>query len=158
MQGSCLRGATGFSKGLRIGCAGGGDALPGTSNGFVNREPAFIADDRGGVTCLHDTQLLGACLNASGCGGRSRPGAVRGMTEAPTTHPSTWPRRGRAHRRSLGWAVGLVSPASFSIRVIGAFAAHFGSITPDNGVRTSQNRGCGRVCFGLVLGFWVLNL
>ena len=30
---------TGFSKGLRIGCPGGGDAWPGTSNGFVNREP-----------------------------------------------------------------------------------------------------------------------
>ncbi len=28
-------GATGFSKGLRIGCPGSGDALPGTSNRFV---------------------------------------------------------------------------------------------------------------------------
>ncbi len=52
VEGSCPRGATGFSKGLRIGCAGGGDALPETTNGFVNREPSFIADYRGGVTCL----------------------------------------------------------------------------------------------------------
>src|SRR5208282_2401525 len=28
-----------------------------------------------------------------------------------------------------------------SIRVVGAFAAHFGSITPDFGVGTSPNRG-----------------
>ena len=52
VQGSCLRGATGFSKGLRIGCPGGGDPLPGTSNRFVKGEPSFNADYRGGVTCL----------------------------------------------------------------------------------------------------------
>ena len=33
-------GATGFSKGLRIGCPGGGDALPGTSNRFLKQ--AFV--------------------------------------------------------------------------------------------------------------------
>ncbi len=140
MQGSCLRGATGFSKGLRIGCPGGGDALPGTSNRFVKREPSFNADYRGGVTCLYDTQLLGACLHAPECGGRYRPGAVSGMPEVPIVHPSTRPpeagtRRGRAHRRSLGWAVGLVSPASFCIRglwarllrLLGSFPLFLGS-------------------------------
>src|SRR5271157_1017828 len=91
MQGSCLRGATGFSKGLRIGCPGGGDALPGTSNRFVKREPSFNADYRGGVTCLYDTQLLGACLHESECGGRSRPEAVRGMPDVPIAPPATGP-------------------------------------------------------------------
>src|SRR5271157_6130663 len=45
----------------------------------MRRHGAKNADYRGGVTCLYDTQLLGACLHASECGGRSRPGAVRGM-------------------------------------------------------------------------------
>ena len=120
MQGSCLRGATGFSKGLRIGCPGGGDALPGTSNRFVKREPSFNADYRGGVTCLYDTQLLGACLHASECGGRSRPEAVRGMPDVPIAPPATGPPEGWA-------AVGFVSPASFNrglwarlLRVLGS--------------------------------------
>src|SRR5271157_2964323 len=95
MQGSCLGGATGFSKGLRIGCPRGGDALPGTSNRFVKREPSFNADYRGSVTCLYDTQLLGACLHASECGGRSRPEALRGMPEVPIAPPQPpGPRRG----------------------------------------------------------------
>src|SRR5271157_5781341 len=38
---------------------------------------SYKADFRGGVTCLYDTQLLGACLHASESGGRSRPEAVR---------------------------------------------------------------------------------
>ncbi len=41
----------------------------------------MIADYRGGVTCLYDTQLLGAFLHASECGDRSRPEALRGMPE-----------------------------------------------------------------------------
>ena len=110
MQGSCLRGATGFSKGLRIGCPGGGDALPGTSNRFVKREPSFNADYRGGVTCLYNTQLLGACLHASESGGRSRPEAVRGMPDVPIAPPATGPPGGWA-------AVGFVSPASFNRRL-----------------------------------------
>src|SRR5208283_1689354 len=89
MQASCLRGATGFSKGLRIGCPGGGDALPGTSNRFVKREPSFNADYRGGVTRLYDTQLLGTCLHASECGGPPRPQALRGMPEVPIAPPAT---------------------------------------------------------------------
>src|SRR5208337_518719 len=77
---------------MRIGCPGGGDALPGTSNRFVKREPSFNADYRGGVTCLYNTQLLGACLHASGCGGRSRPQALRGMAEVPIAPPATGPQ------------------------------------------------------------------
>src|SRR5271157_1237836 len=92
MQGSCLRGAIGFSMGLRIGCPGGGDALPGTSNRFVKREPSFNADYRGGVTCLYDTQLLGACLHASEWGGHYRPEAVRGMPDVPIAPPATGPQ------------------------------------------------------------------
>ncbi len=83
-----------------------GDALPGTSNRFVKREPSFNADYRGGVTCHYDTQLLGACLHASESGGRSRPEAVRGMPDVPIASPATGPPEGRA-------AVGLVNPAFF---------------------------------------------
>ena len=50
------------------------------------------ADYRGGVTCLYDTQLLGACLHASESGGRSRPQAVRGMPEVPIAPPATGPQ------------------------------------------------------------------
>ena len=67
-----------------------------------------IADYRGGVTCLYDTQLLGACLQAYECGDRSRPEAVRGMPDVPIAPPATGPPE--------GWApvgVGFVSPASF---------------------------------------------
>src|SRR5271157_5389700 len=120
MQGSCLRGATGFSKAQRIGCPGRGDALPGTSNRFVKREPSFNADYRGGVTCLYNNQLLGTRLHASECGGRSRPQAVRGMPEIPIAPPATGPPEGWA-------AVGFVSPASFNrglwarlLRVLGS--------------------------------------
>src|SRR5271157_1592361 len=57
----------------------------------MRRHGAKNADYRGGVTCLYDTQLLGACLHASGCGGHSRPGAVRGMPEVPIAPPATGP-------------------------------------------------------------------
>jgi len=82
-------GATGFSKGLRIGCSGGGDALPGTSNRFVKREPSFNADDRGGVICLYDTQLLGTCLRAYirvPC--PLSPWGRQGMPDVPISLPS----------------------------------------------------------------------
>src|SRR5271166_489461 len=58
------------------------------------RHGAKNADYRGGVTCLYDTQLLGACLHASESGGRYRPGAVRGMPDVPIAPPATRPRRG----------------------------------------------------------------
>ena len=80
----------------------------------------IYADYRGGVTCLYDTQLLGACLHASECGGRSRPEAVRGMPDVPIAPPATGPPEGWA-------AVGFVSPASFNrglwarlLRVLGS--------------------------------------
>ena len=73
----------------------------------MRRHGARNADYRGGVTCLYDTQLLGACLHASECGGRSRPGAVRGMPDVPIAPPATGPPEGWA-------AVGFVSPASFN--------------------------------------------
>ncbi len=43
----------------------------------MRRHGAKNADDRAGLTCLYDNQLLGACLHASESGGRSRPEAVR---------------------------------------------------------------------------------
>ncbi len=86
----------------------------------MRRHGAKNADYRGGVTCLYDTQLLGACLHASECGGRSRPGAVRGMPDVPIAPPATGPPEGWA-------AVGFVSPASFNrglwarlLRVLGS--------------------------------------
>jgi len=39
-------------------------------------------------------QLLGACLHASECGGRSRPEAVRGMPDVPVALQPPGPRRG----------------------------------------------------------------
>ena len=86
----------------------------------MRRHGAKNADYRGGVTCLYDTQLLGACLHASECGGRYRPGAVRGMPDVPIAPPATGPPEGWA-------AVGFVSPASFNrglcarlLRVLGS--------------------------------------
>ena len=73
----------------------------------MRRHGAKNADYRGGVTCLYDTQLLGACLHASESGGRSRPEAVRGMPEIPIAPRATGPPEGWA-------AVGFVSPASFN--------------------------------------------
>src|SRR5271166_5352735 len=73
----------------------------------MRRHGAKNADYRGGVTCLYDTRLLGACLHASESGGRSRPRAVRGMPDVPIAPPATGPPE--------GWApVGFVSPASFN--------------------------------------------
>ncbi len=75
----------------------------------MRRHGAKNADYRGGVTCLYDTQLLGACLHVFESGGHSRPGAVRGMPEVPIAHPAIGP-----------WAaVGFVSPASFCIQGLG---------------------------------------
>ncbi len=91
------------------------------------RKRAKSADYRGDVTWLRDTQPLGACLHVSECGGRSRSEAVRGMPDVPIALPATGPRRGRAHRRSLGWAVGLVSPASFCIQGLGRVCSGLGS-------------------------------
>ena len=87
---------------------------------LVDPRSPMIADYRGGVTCLYDTQLLGVCLHAPECGGRSRPQAVRGMPEVPIAPPATGPPE--------GWApVGFVSPASFNgglwarlLRVLGS--------------------------------------
>ena len=86
----------------------------------MRRHGAKNADYRGGVTCLYDTQLLGACLHASESGGRSRPEAVRGMPDVPIAPPATGPPEGWA-------AVGFVSPASFNrglwarlLRVLGS--------------------------------------
>src|SRR5271157_5213795 len=86
----------------------------------MRRHGAKNADYRGGVTCLYDTQLLGDCLHATECGGRSRPEAVRGMPDVPVAPPATGPPEGWA-------AVGFVSPASFNrglwarlLRVLGS--------------------------------------
>ena len=101
----------------------------------MRRHGAKNADYRGGVTCLYDTQLLGACLHASECGGRSRPGAVRGMPDVPIAPPATGPPEGWA-------AVGFVSPASFNRGLWAQFAEGFGFLTSDFGVGKSQDLGC----------------
>src|SRR5271157_828432 len=62
----------------------------------MRRHGAKNADYRGGVTCLYDTQLLGACLHAFESGGRSRPEAVRGMPDVPIAPPATGPPEGWA--------------------------------------------------------------
>src|SRR5271157_982958 len=72
----------------------------------MRRHGAKNADYRGGVTCLYDTQLPGACSHASESGGRYRPEALRGMPDVPIAPPATGPPEGWA-------AVGLVSPACF---------------------------------------------
>jgi len=61
---------------------------------YFNGIGAKNADYRGGVTCLYDTQLLGACLHAFESGGRSRPEAVRGMPDVTIAPPAPGPRRG----------------------------------------------------------------
>src|SRR5271165_6354044 len=86
----------------------------------MRRHRAKNADYRGGETRLYDTQLLGACLHVSECGGRYRPQAVRGMPEVSIAPPATGPPE--------GWApVGFVNPAFFNrglwarlLRVLGS--------------------------------------
>ena len=73
---------------------------------LVDPRSPMIADYRGGVTCLYDTQLLGACLHAPECGGRSRPQAVRGMPEVPIAPPATGPPE--------GWALSALSAQPLS--------------------------------------------
>jgi hypothetical protein len=80
----------------------------------MRRHGAKNADYRGGVTCLYDTQLLGACLHATECGGRSRPEAVRGMPDVPIAPPATGPRGVGGCR--------LCQPNLFPQGVVGAFA------------------------------------
>jgi len=93
----------------------------------MRRHGAKNADYRGGVTCLYDTRLLGACLHASESGGRSRPRAVRGMPEVPIAPPATGPPEGWA-------AFGFVGPACFGgglwarlLRVLGSLPLILGS-------------------------------
>ena len=77
------------------------------ATGVERFRPRENADYRGGVTCLYDTQPLGACLHASECGGRYRPQALRGMPDVPIAPPATGPPE--------GWVpVGFLSPASFN--------------------------------------------
>src|SRR5271157_1739026 len=122
---------------LRVGCRMRPKPLGTFPRAFLSmrRHGAKNADYRGGVTCLYDTQLLGACLHASECGSRSRPEAVRGMPDVPIAPPATGPPEGWA-------AVGFVSPASFNRGVVRAFAWGFGFLTSDFGVGKSQDPGC----------------
>ena len=100
----------------------------------MRRHGAKNADYRGGVTCLYDTQLLGACLHAPESGGRSRPGAVRGMPDVPIAPPS---------HRAPGGVGGcrLCQPSLFQQGVVDAFAEGFGVLTSDFGVGKSQDLG-----------------
>src|SRR5208282_1568560 len=96
------------------------------------------ADYRGGVTCLYDTQLPGVCLHASGCGGRSRPQAVRGMPEIPIAPPATGPPE-----RAPGGVGGcrLCQPSLFQQGVVGVFIWGFRVLTSDFGVGKGQDLG-----------------
>ena len=66
---------------------------------------SYKADFRGGVTCLYDTQLLGACLHASESGGRSRPEAVR----ACQTYQSPSQPRHCACRLCQQWVKSMIA-------------------------------------------------
>jgi hypothetical protein len=99
------------------------------------------ADYRGGVTCLYDTQLPGACLHAFESGGRSRPGAVRGCQTCQSPSPATGSPDGSGPHAERGVGCRLGQPGIYQQGGMGAFAARFGSITPVLGVGTSQYRG-----------------
>ena len=106
----------------------------------MRRHGAKNADYRGGVTCLYDTQLPGACLHASESGGRSRPEAVRGMPDVPIAPPATGPPEGWA-------AVGFVGPASFNrglwarlLRVLGS-TSFWGRKESGSGLLTVSDPG-----------------
>ena len=80
---------------------------------LVDPRSPMIADYRGGVTCLYDTQFLGACLHAPECGGRSRPQAVRGMPEVPIGGFLEALRFGFFSSVLLGQGVGEFYPSRF---------------------------------------------
>ena len=107
----------------------------------MRRHGAKNADDRGGVTCLHDTQLLGACLHAPEPGGRSRPEAVRGMPDLPIAHPSTGPTEGSGPQAQPGVGCRLGQPSVFHQGVVGAFTEVFGLFSSVFGVGTRQDLG-----------------
>src|SRR5208337_5531536 len=124
----CIDGGSSFCRRTdgRLGDAGSGKSPVCLT---MRRHGAKNADYRGGVTCLYDTQLLGACLHASESGGRYRPEAVRGMPEVPI---APQPRHGGCR---------LCQPSLFQQGVVGAFAYGFGFLTSDFGVGTSQDLG-----------------
>src|SRR5271166_5172498 len=100
----------------------------------MRRHGAKNADYRGGVTCLYNTQLLGACLHASESGGRSRPEAVRGMPDVPIAPPATGPPEGWA-------AVGFVGPASFNRGLWARLLGFWGRKESGSGLLTVSDPG-----------------
>jgi len=72
----------GIGRATRIGPSDGSQVVAGWKKGHA---ASLCFSYRGGVTCLYDTQLLGACLHASESGGRYLPQAVKGMLPA-TAH------------------------------------------------------------------------
>src|SRR5271166_5785094 len=108
----------------------------------MRRHGAKNADYRGGVTCLYDTQLLGACLHATECGDRSRPEAVRGMPDLPIAPPATGPPEWSGPHAERGVGCRLGQPSLFQQVFVGAFAWGFGLLTFDFGVGMSQDLGC----------------
>ena len=104
-------------------------------NGSIRLDLDNDADYRGGVTCLYDTQLLGACLHASESGGRYSPWGRQGHARGTNRPPS---------HRAPGGVGGcrLCQPSLFQQGVVGAFAQGFGSLTSDFGVGKGQDRGC----------------
>ena len=100
----------------------------------MRRHGAKNADYRGGVTCLYDTRLLGACLHASESGGRSRPEAVRGMPEVPIAPPAAGPPEGWA-------AVSFVGPASFNRGLWARLLGFWGRKESGSGLLTVSDPG-----------------
>ena len=124
-----------------------------SDNGYITQGPittsvlglgvflVLIADYRGGVTCLYDTQLPGACLHAFESGGRSRLEAVRGMPDVPIAPPATGPPEGSGPQAQPGVGCRLCQPSLFQQGVVGAFAWGFGFLTSDFGVGRGQDLG-----------------
>jgi len=80
--------------------------------------------------CMHTSAVAALALGPSG--------ACQTYLSPPEP---AGPRRGRAHTRSVGWAVGFVSPAFFIRGFVGALTEGFGLFTSDFGVGQSQELG-----------------
>ena len=100
----------------------------------MRRHGAKNADYRGGVTCLYDTQLLGAaCTHPSPVAALAlRPSGACQRYQSPPSHRAP----GGVGGRRLG------QPSLFQQGVVGAFAEGFGFLTPDFGVGKTQDLGC----------------
>ncbi len=111
------------------------DALPGTSNRFVNREPSHNSQDRGGATRPDDIHFLGVCLHALECSGRSRPESVGACHIYQSSTDASGARWGR-------WLSARSAQSRFASGVCGCFCSGvWGLFLCFFGVGTSQDLG-----------------